>query len=722
MAHCRDLLSSHADVPTCARPRSPSSPSPRWRFTFLQHGVIKDDLSRWLNPKKIDMFVTSTPPSIASIVGDDTPYPSPRRRSGSPACPASTGCARPPSGRAPGPRPAAGGPDLAQVAGPRQLAAASSAAASGRPPAASSCALARPPAPTRSSRDVCRSGRLTLAFLPHPNLREAGPRLDLPGPRAGPRPTTASTSQEHFARARVLVTDYSSVAFNAAYLDRPVVYYQFDGAGSGRRPRRPRRLLRLRARRLRPGRRQSRGRRDAVIVALSRVPRRRLSTRPGSTPPSPSAMAAAASASSRTSSRPSASARTSHQFPRHERAADGRSRGQLHHARQLQPPLRPGLQALVRRRLDHEPELDDRPDVARGGRAVGARRGDEAVRPVECPLGPLPGDPRPFPRPAARLPGARLLRRHPLRCTPAARRAVRDRNRWRLHKTDLDPLAAGGPGVRRAALAGRCRRLLRPLDRRDGPLRGVRRRALPPHPGGRALRLQRRRGAAIRQALSPSPLGPAGREGKAARVEARQGNKFWKRLNEHARTSYGWEYIDLSGEYYATFPEHPWGASRCTTRWTTTAGSRPRCITWLSARSCPPISRHGWTRSPMRPPTGSRTSWPGGVPRSASWGQGRQGGRAAALAPDAAARPRETLPARPGEPGDDHVQLAGLRDVLDEETWERVAELPRSADEHVAWIREVEEARAARAALQALGGRAELSTAGTPGSSTQGCR
>ena len=29
-------------------------------------------------------------------------------------------------------------------------------------------------------------------------------------------------------RATVLVTDYSSVAFNAAYMDRPVLYYQFD--------------------------------------------------------------------------------------------------------------------------------------------------------------------------------------------------------------------------------------------------------------------------------------------------------------------------------------------------------------------------------------------------------------------------------------------------------------------------------------------------------------
>ncbi len=36
--------------------------------------------------------------------------------------------------------------------------------------------------------------------------------------------------QEYFARARVFVTDFSSVAFNEAYLERPVVYFQFDEA------------------------------------------------------------------------------------------------------------------------------------------------------------------------------------------------------------------------------------------------------------------------------------------------------------------------------------------------------------------------------------------------------------------------------------------------------------------------------------------------------------
>ena len=47
--------------------------------------------------------------------------------------------------------------------------------------------------------------------------------------------------QRLFARSRVLVTDYSSMFFNAAYIERPIVYFQFDrdrmlsGAHVGRR-------------------------------------------------------------------------------------------------------------------------------------------------------------------------------------------------------------------------------------------------------------------------------------------------------------------------------------------------------------------------------------------------------------------------------------------------------------------------------------------------------
>jgi CDP-glycerol glycerophosphotransferase (TagB/SpsB family) len=36
--------------------------------------------------------------------------------------------------------------------------------------------------------------------------------------------------RSYFARSAAFVTDFSSMAFNAAYIERPVVYFQFDQA------------------------------------------------------------------------------------------------------------------------------------------------------------------------------------------------------------------------------------------------------------------------------------------------------------------------------------------------------------------------------------------------------------------------------------------------------------------------------------------------------------
>ena len=44
------------------------------KFVFLQHGITKDDLHKWLNPKKIDLFVTSTKPEYESIIKSDFKY------------------------------------------------------------------------------------------------------------------------------------------------------------------------------------------------------------------------------------------------------------------------------------------------------------------------------------------------------------------------------------------------------------------------------------------------------------------------------------------------------------------------------------------------------------------------------------------------------------------------------------------------------------------------
>jgi glycosyltransferase involved in cell wall biosynthesis len=222
------LLSSHADLPVIApRELEGLTIRPRWRFTFLQHGVIKDDLSSWLNVKPIDLFVTSTRAEQASVADDHTSYVFTTREA------ILTGLPRFDRLRELGTR-FADRRDLVVVAPTwrnwltgemdvvtqrRELA----------PAVLESEFLQQWLAVLTSERLRAAAERhgVTVGFLPHPNLQPVLAQLLLP---SWVRPLTFEDDdvQELFARSAVLVTDYSSMAFNAAYLDRPVVYFQFD--------------------------------------------------------------------------------------------------------------------------------------------------------------------------------------------------------------------------------------------------------------------------------------------------------------------------------------------------------------------------------------------------------------------------------------------------------------------------------------------------------------
>lgn len=73
LASCDKVISSHANyyVTNLLGPKMLSGR----HFIFLQHGVIKDDLSNWLNSKEdINCFVTSSPEEYHSICDDNTRY------------------------------------------------------------------------------------------------------------------------------------------------------------------------------------------------------------------------------------------------------------------------------------------------------------------------------------------------------------------------------------------------------------------------------------------------------------------------------------------------------------------------------------------------------------------------------------------------------------------------------------------------------------------------
>lgn len=70
-----------------------------------------------------------------------------------------------------------------------------------------------------------------IVFCPHPNMVAYIEEFCVPEHIETINPLTVDSLQPHFRRAAVMVSDYSSVTFEAGYLDKPVVYYQFDKGG-----------------------------------------------------------------------------------------------------------------------------------------------------------------------------------------------------------------------------------------------------------------------------------------------------------------------------------------------------------------------------------------------------------------------------------------------------------------------------------------------------------
>lgn len=227
MANCRYLISSHVDVPIHQPPEILEFTEPTWKFVFLQHGIIKDDISNWLNPKELSIFVTSTPAEYASVAGDGTRYVYTTKEAQNTGLPRfdallEAGRRYPPERR-----------DLVLVAPTWRH------------------WLSPPLAPGSQRREVregfwesdyaknwmglltserlrrCVEDRgLRVGFLPHPNLQGILREVELPD-HVLPLEFSGDV-RSYFARSAALSTDYSSMAFNAAYLDRPVTYFHFD--------------------------------------------------------------------------------------------------------------------------------------------------------------------------------------------------------------------------------------------------------------------------------------------------------------------------------------------------------------------------------------------------------------------------------------------------------------------------------------------------------------
>lgn len=220
---CRYLISSHAN-PAIVNflPKKHFADLMTYDFIFLQHGVTKDDQSEWLNSRDIRLLVTAAVPEYKDISGDGrykytdrevmlTGFP--RHDSLVNAAPSDKLILIMPTWR----KSLSG--SLMKKSSKREK----------NPLFKESLFCKHWTALISSPRlkDYCDLHGYKIAFFPHPNIMDYMEDMHLPD-YIESYSNGDSSIQELFQRAAMIVTDFSSVAFELAYMHKPAVYFQFD--------------------------------------------------------------------------------------------------------------------------------------------------------------------------------------------------------------------------------------------------------------------------------------------------------------------------------------------------------------------------------------------------------------------------------------------------------------------------------------------------------------
>lgn len=230
MRHARHLISSQANGFAMNPYEQARFGRGSWKFTFLQHGVTTNDLSRWVNPKPFDLFIAATADEYHSLVDDLTQYVVTDREV------ALTGF-----------------PRHDELARAQRTAAASGADALLIVPTWRNYLL-KPETGTGHARELVddfwestyirewlglvrdprlkeladRAG-LRIVFAAHPNL-QAHMHRDLVPDHVEFVSYAETDIKAVIPRSRITLTDYSSLGLEAVYTGAPTVYFQFDRA------------------------------------------------------------------------------------------------------------------------------------------------------------------------------------------------------------------------------------------------------------------------------------------------------------------------------------------------------------------------------------------------------------------------------------------------------------------------------------------------------------
>lgn len=221
----KHIISSHAEYMEGGLDPTQYGRFMGWKYSFLQHGVINNDISHWLGPKDFDAFMSSSPAEYRSIIEDDSNYPYTAREvklTGLPRHDRLIGLSRLQGGEIPNRLLVMptwrGGVFEERVRGLDSAA---------RKAAFTNTEYARKWKSflhNSNLQRILQDHGWSMAFMPHAN---SVPYLDF----FDPPPTVevmCSVSSAAFVSAGAFLTDYTSAAFEVALLRKPVFYYQFD--------------------------------------------------------------------------------------------------------------------------------------------------------------------------------------------------------------------------------------------------------------------------------------------------------------------------------------------------------------------------------------------------------------------------------------------------------------------------------------------------------------
>lgn len=196
------------------------------KFVFLQHGVIKDNMARWLNYKRNMLcMVTTTPAEYHSIADNDTFYHLGKKETVLTGLPRHDNLLK------------GNGDDKLILIMPTWRM-----NIVGEPIEGTNERALRPDfmqtdfaihwqslLQSKVLQSLAEQYGYEIIFAPHANIEPYLDRFKLPAHIKTWSALTSDVSiQSLFQRATLMITDYSSVAFDMAVLNKTTLYYQFD--------------------------------------------------------------------------------------------------------------------------------------------------------------------------------------------------------------------------------------------------------------------------------------------------------------------------------------------------------------------------------------------------------------------------------------------------------------------------------------------------------------